>query len=674
MSTNSKLGIGLAIGLGVIMLCCCGILTVAFLYGAVSAGRQSGPIFPPVSTAIALPATPRPFNTSAVSGTPTPFATADPDAGLDTLAALDAIEVPARDLREVALRLRGIDSIPEVVAEAPADWPIGQELTFNASDTDTNENFTVDATLIYKTENVYFFAESGLEVDQGDVQALVDDFQQNAYPTNREFFGSEWNPGVDGDPRLYILYARGLGFSVAGYYSSNDQYSKLAYPDSNEKEMFYINADAVDPGDSFIRSVLAHEFQHMIHWYHDINETTWLNEGSSVLAEQLNDFDDGGMGASFLNDPDLQLTTWGEGDNYPHYGAAYLFMSYFLDRFGEAATQQLVADLENGMKSVDTVLASLGQTGPDGQPLTHVDVFADWVVANYLNDPSVEGGRFGYVSNTGIRAASPNDRIDDCAGHSERTSVAQFGADYFQLDCPGSYALTFEGASTAQVLPVELIDGGHAIWANRVDESVTLMTAEFDLSAVSAATLTYDAWWSIEADYDYAYVEISADGGNTWELLRTPNMTDSDPSGQNFGWAYTDESGGWKNEQIDLSAYSGKKVFVRFEYITDAAVNRPGFLIDNVAIPEIGYSEDFEAGVGAWELIGMARIDNILPQRYLVQIVRQSDAGVIVERLPIVDGLGGFDLQIGADETVTLVVSGLTPYTTEPAGYRFELR
>ncbi|HRE29172.1 MAG TPA: hypothetical protein PK954_21180, partial [Anaerolineales bacterium] len=394
MSTNSKLGIGLAIGLGVIMLCCCGILTVAFLYGAVSAGRQSGPVFPPVSTAIALPATPRPFNTSAVSGTPTPFATADPDAGLDTLAALDAIEVPARDLREVALRLRGIDSIPEVVAEAPADWPIGQELTFNASDTDTNENFTVDATLIYKTENVYFFAESGLEVDQGDVQALVDDFQQNAYPTNREFFGSEWNPGVDGDPRLYILYARGLGFSVAGYYSSNDQYSKLAYPDSNEKEMFYINADAVDPGDSFIRSVLAHEFQHMIHWYHDINETTWLNEGSSVLAEQLNDFDDGGMGASFLNDPDLQLTTWGEGDNYPHYGAAYLFMSYFLDRFGEAATQQLVADLENGMKSVDTVLASLGQTGPDGQPLTHVDVFADWVVANYLNDPSVEGGRF----------------------------------------------------------------------------------------------------------------------------------------------------------------------------------------------------------------------------------------------------------------------------------------
>lgn len=676
MSTNSKLGIGLAVGLGLLLICCCGALSVAFIYGAVAAGRQSGPVFPPVATAIAIQPTPRPFNTAddpADDSTPTPFPTAVEGAGLDTLAALEAIEVPARDLREIAVRLRGIEEVPEVVATAPADWPIGQELTFNASNTDTNENFTLDATLIYKSDNVYFFSETGLDVDEGEVRALVDDFQQNAYATNREFFGEEWNPGVDGDPRLYILYARGLGFSVAGYYSSNDEYSKLTYADSNEKEMFYINADAVGVDEEFTRSVLAHEFQHMIHWYHDINETTWLNEGSSVLAEQLNNFDDGGMAASFISDPDLQLTTWGEDDNYPHYGAAYLFMSYFLDRFGEAATKQLVADPENGMESVDTVLAALGIAGPDGQPLTHVDVFADWVVANYLNDASVAGGRFGYVGNPNVGQASPNDRIRECAGHSERSSVAQFAADYYQLDCPGTYTLTFEGAATAPVAPIDLPAGGHAIWANRVDESVTLMTAEFDLSAVSQATLTYDAWWSIEADYDYAYVEISGDGGASWELLRTANMTDSNPSGQNFGWAYTDESGGWQTESIDLSAYAGKRIFVRFEYITDAAVNRPGFLIDNIAIPEIQYAEDFEAGIGGWELIGMARIDNVLPQRYLVQVVRARPGDVVVERLPIDSGTGTFDLTIAADETVTLVISGLTPFTTEPAGYRFAL-
>ncbi len=674
MSTNSKLGIGLAVGLGVLMLCCCGFLTVAFVYGFVASRQTSGPIGPIVVTAIAQP-TPRPFNTTIPGGaTPTPFATALPGSGDETLAALQAIEVPARDLREVAMRLKGIADIPEVVATAPADWPIGQELEFNASNNDTNENFKVNARLIYKTDNVYFFAQTGVEVDQGAVQALVDDFQQRSYPTDREFFGEEWTPGVDGDPRLYILYARGLGMSIAGYYSSNDEYSNLAYTDSNQKEMFYINADAVGIEEEYIRGTLAHEFQHMIHWHHDINETSWVNEGSSMLAEQLNNFDDGGFDESFLADPDVQLTTWSEGnDNYAHYGASYLFMSYFLDRFGEDATKQLVADPENGMEAVDTVLAALGKTAADGQPLTHVDVFADWVLANYIGDASIDDGRYGYVTKKDVGRADPNDRIRDCSGHQERGTVAQFAADYFLLDCPGTYTLDFQGAATVPVAPIDIPNGGHAIWANRVDESVTLMTREFDLSSVSQATLTYDAWWSIETDYDYAYVEVSADGGATWSLLKTPNMTDSNPSGQNFGWAYTDESNGWKSESIDLSAYAGKKVFIRFEYITDAAVNMPGFLVDNVAIPEIQYSADFETDTGGWELIGMARMNNILPQKFLVQVVHQTASAVTVERQIISDGAESLSLTVGDNETVTLVISGMTPYTTEPAGYSFSL-
>lgn len=670
MSTNSKIGIGLAVGAGILALCCCAAIVVAGAYGFVISSRSSTPVIPYPTIDLM---TVRPNNTVEPGETPTPFATAEPGAGEDTLAALQAIDVPARNLREIAQRLLGTGEIPEVVSTTPADWPVGQELPFVASNTDTNENFTITARLIYKTENVYFFAENGLEVNEGDVRALVDDFQQNAYPTDREFFGEEWNPGVDGDPRLYILYAGGLGSNLAGYYSSNDEYSKLAHESSNEKEMFYINADNVSPGEEFTRSVLAHEFQHMIHWRHDINETSWLNEGSSMLAEQLNNFDDGGVGYSYISDPDLQLTTWGEGDNYPHYGAAYLFMSYFLDRFGEDATKALVADPENGMESVDDVLASLGLTGSDGQQLTHVDVFADWVVANLVGDSSIGDGRFGYVRNTTVDKVNPNDTIDNCAGYSESGSVAQYGADYFELDCPGSYTLTFEGAATVPVAPIEVPTGGHVIWGNRVDESTTLMTREFDLSAVSGATLNFDAWWSIEADYDYAYVEASGDGGTTWQILKAPGMTDSNPSGQNFGWAFTDESGGWKTETIDLSDYAGKSVFLRFEYITDAAVNRPGFLVDNIAIPEIQYAEDFETDTGGWELIGMARMDNVLPQRYLVQVVHQTRDNVAVERVPVENGAGSLTIEVGNGETVTVVISGITPVTTEPAGYRFAL-
>ena len=36
------------------------------------------------------------------------------------------------------------------------------------------------------------------------------------------------------------------------------------------------------------------------------------------------------------------------------------------------------------------------------------------------------------------------------------------------------------------------------------------------------------------------------------------------------------------NEEVDLSQFAGKKVQIRFEYITDAAINGEGFLLDDV--------------------------------------------------------------------------------------------
>ena len=69
----------------------------------------------------------------------------------------------------------------------------------------------------------------------------------------------------------------------------------------------------------------------------------------------------------------------------------------------------------------------------------------------------------------------------------------------------------------------------------------------------------------------------------------------------------------------------------------------------------------------------MARMDNILPQRYLVQVVHQTNDGITVERVPVENGAGSLPITVGNGETVTVVISGITPVTTEPAGYRFTL-
>jgi len=666
-----------------LLLCCC---IAALCLGGFIAYQviltQQATIFAPGFLLTAAPDTPTPVPVIVTTPVPTPLPGAQ-----DTLQTLDAELVPENDLRELTTRLLGVQNIPETVSDTPTDYASGKELVFNAQNSDTDAEFTVTAELVYKTDNVYFFVEKGVSVNDDAVKKMVDKFQNDTYPTDREFFGSEWNPGVDGDPRLYVLFARGLGGTVAGYYLSYDEYSHLAREHSNEKEMFYINADATSPGDPHLDGYLAHEFQHMIHWYHDHNEETWINEGSSVLAEFLNGYGSGGKEFAYVNNPDLQLNTWAEGvagDNFAHYGAGFLFITYFLDRFGDKATQALVADPANGLRSVEDVLKEQNITDSlTGQPITMVSVFADWVIANYLGDPGVADGRYDYSNYpTAPTVSAPTESFYSCPVSAQSATVHQFGADYYAINCDGQITLNFTGSQQISVLPTTPHGGRYAFWGNRTDQSDTTLTREFDLTGLTSATLSYWAWWTIEADFDYTYVLASADDGQTWDMLKTPSGTESDPNLSNFGWGYTDNSGGgatpaWVEETVDLSKYAGKKILIRFEYVTDPGVNRAGFLVDDVSVPELNYSADFETDGGGWDGAGFVRIDNILPQTFLVQVIKQNpdSSQTTVERMKLDEAnIGSLTLDLANGEKAVLVVSGATQFTTEVASYQFEIK
>ena len=323
--------------------------------------------------------------------------TVDPGA-LETRSTLDNSLVPNNDLRELAMRLKGIKNIPETINEPVVQYKVGDEKEFNALNTDTNENYKVTTKLAYVTNHAYFWIEDGVDFDEENVKSLAEIFENQIYPTDREFFGSEWTPGVDGDLHLYIIYARGLGDNIAGLFSSIDSVHPLARPDSNGHESFFMSADNLNFGEED-KGTLAHEFQHMIHWYRDRNEDTWMNEGFSVLAEFLNKFDTGGFDELYVMNPDQQLTDWPDDNDLtrPHYGESFLFLAYFLDRFGEDATKQLVAEPENGMAAIDKVLKEINATDEQTQKqITADDVFGDWVVATLLKDPKAGDGRFTY--------------------------------------------------------------------------------------------------------------------------------------------------------------------------------------------------------------------------------------------------------------------------------------
>jgi len=696
-SQNRTLLIVLIIA-AVVVCCWCAIMAGvgAVLFGIPvrSSAPQPDVVITRVVTRMATPAqslrataTPAALETPLAPPTVGPDTTAAPNAtapavselsqdAQDEIAMLQASEMPPADPRLLAMQLKpDTGDIPEVVTNTAPVYKVGDKRQFWVSNTDTQEHAAITAELKYMTDVVAVWVQEGVRMNQADLEASANRFTADTYKTNREFFGSEWNPGVDSDPRLHILHARNMGDNVAGYYSSADEYSQQVNPYSNEREMFYISADSgnAEPNSAFYDGTLAHEFQHMIHWANDRNETSWVNEGMSELASQLNGYDVGGHDLSYMQKPDTQLTTWADPSEESvseHYGGSYLFMSYFLDRFGEDLTKAVVASDKNGIAGFDDALQQAGRSE------RFDDVFADWVVANYLDAPEADAeGRYGYktIDLFPVAVSEEYRRYPVEA----QAQVSQYGVDYVRLSGSEPLTIRFHGNQQAQLVNAEP-QGTYSWWSNRGDQSNSTLTRPVDLRNVSSATLEFSTWYEIEDGWDYAYVEVSTDGGNKWQILEGQHTTADNPVGNAFGPGWTGVSGGrdtaeWIDERVDLTPFAGKEILLRFEMVTDDAVNKPGLLIDNLRIPEINWQDDGEAGESGWTSEGWLLTDNSVAQSWLVQVLEIGRGTVTVERIQVgPDGTGEFRISnMGDLDEVMLTISAIAPVTTEKASYSY---
>jgi immune inhibitor A len=678
METRNRNILIAVIAVALLLCCCATACSLAFPLYSIFNRSASQPITAVLGTTLSTKEAP-PAVTAAA--TPVAVPTRNPYGTATAVAAQAAfakaeVDMPPRDLRDLALRLKpDVGDIPVVVNSVPPTYKVGDTAEFWVSNNDTMEHRKITAKLVYITDHVYMWVEDGVNMNLSDIKKSADRFEQHTYPTDREFFGSEWTPGVDDDVHLTILHALGLGNTVAGYYSSADEFSRLVNPYSNQREMFYVSAepDSAKPNSSFYDGTLAHEFQHMIHWHNDRNEDSWVNEGMSELAGHLNGFDPGGHDIAYSEQPDTQLNTWSDPSegNAAHYGASYLFMTYFLDRFGEDLTKAVVASPENGIAGFNDALQK------SGRPERFDDIFADWLIANYVDNPAVSDGRYGYKSIDPYAPVSVETYRRYPASASSQ--VSQYAGDFIKLQGRGPITIDFEGQQQVKLVDAQP-EGTYSWWSNRGDDADATLTRTFDLSKAKAPKLTFSTWYDIEDGWDYLYVEVSEDGGKHWHILPGRYTTDKNPSGNAFGVGWTGISGGgqapvWVNEEIDLTPYAGKEVQVRFEYVTDDAVNRPGVLLDNLAISELGYLDDAEHGAAGWDAAGWVLTDNTLPQRWLVQLVEVGNNQVNVERMEVgADGRGQLTSQNLQDaQDAVLIISGLTPVTTEQASYKYTI-
>jgi immune inhibitor A len=135
--------------------------------------------------------------------------------------------------------------------------------------------------------------------------------------------------------------------------------------------------------------------------------------------------------------------------------------------------------------------------------------------------------------------------------------------------------------------------GGKYYYSGAGDNLDSLMYKAFTLPA--GATLSAKVKYSIELDWDYAYVVYSTDGGATWQSLQTNLSTATNPNGQNKGYGITGSSGGW----VDLTAnLPAGNVLLGFRYWTDANTGGFGFMLDDLNVT--GFPTDGAEADAGW--------------------------------------------------------------------------
>jgi len=271
-------------------------------------------------------------------------------------------------------------------------------------------NFTVDkgfdasgrtqamATLVSASNKLYFYVDNtwwSAQTQAQQAKVLTDlgnlsgEFDNNIYPKLTSTFGTEWNPGIDNDSKITVLFEP-MNSIDGGYFRESDEYDKLQLPDSNQREMLYLTASSID--DPNAKAILAHEFMHLIIFnqknkINGVEEDTWVNEGISDYTSTLLGYDDVYAGSNlqarvndFIENPSDSLTDF-QNSKYD-FASVNLFMHYLVDHYG---TGVLSNALKTKLIGIDAINYGLQEVGAKEN---FAQVFTNWTISLALNDCS----------------------------------------------------------------------------------------------------------------------------------------------------------------------------------------------------------------------------------------------------------------------------------------------
>jgi hypothetical protein len=343
-------------------------------------------------------------------------------------------------------------------------FSVGSAHSWYAENLTTFNYYQVPSTCRGIGAHCYVFvadAQWNNKVNQAAVDSVVNEFENKTpansskgiYQTDVDTFGNP--PDADNDSRIIILILdiqdgyTGSGGYTAGYFSSANEVSMTG---SNNAEIYYMDCNPTDlttsTGLQTALETCAHEFQHMINWnYHQSNsEMTFVNEGCSKVAEVICGYPQS-FPALYANETNHYLFDWRSGQATPvlnDYSRAQRYFTYWLDQFGVGIFKDIVQDNQVGLAGLENALTT------DGQTISFTQLFVNWLIANKLDDITVNSV-YGYPVHTGLtRAVSKITYYNPNVSASG--TVAPLGAEYISFTAGSNLNITFSSSSSSIVV------------------------------------------------------------------------------------------------------------------------------------------------------------------------------------------------------------------------------
>jgi len=333
---------------------------------------------------------------------------------------------------------------------------LGEETDFFIDPSyDLNQREQISATLKEISQNAYFYiedewyqnlTEEKKDEINGKLNTLAKEFDRKIYPELTSIYGEEWNPGIDRDSRITILFHQ-MKEGAGGYFNSGDEYRRIQNPESNEREMIYLNAIHLEY--EIIKSYVAHEFVHLITFnqkerLRNISEEIWLNEARADFTPTLLGYDEEYQGSTlqqrvkqFILSPGDSLTEW--QNEKRDYGMVNIFIQYLVDHYG-------VEILADSLKSSKIGILSInGALEKNNIEKSFSEIFTDWTISVFLNDCSL-GEEYCYKNQN-----LENLKITPSLIFLPSTQKTSISSDYFTKQWSGNWYRIIGGEGNLQL-------------------------------------------------------------------------------------------------------------------------------------------------------------------------------------------------------------------------------